>query len=140
MYDVAVSPRCAPLMAMLLGVALGSAAARAQGAEPQFPCEPVHGRFYTSNGIPCRLVVFRTRRILAVRNCAELPKPMDRYVSWPMPYRLIYGDYVVCPLETERRGWMRAVKITSASRLVVEDFNPEQLDRVTTYRVTSTWR
>jgi len=56
-----------------------------------------------------------------------------------MEYRVIYGDYVVCPIEAERSGWMRTVKIVSASRLVVVDFDQAQPDHTITYRVKSTW-
>lgn len=41
----------------------------------------------------------------------------------------VFGDYEVCPLERERPGWMRAVCIESASRLVATNWEGKIIER-----------
>jgi hypothetical protein len=83
-------------------------------------CFVAHGRIIVTNGIPYRLWVIGTRRVLALD---EVPREVDDLLALgekegkPMSIS-VFGDYEVCPLEIDRPGWMRAVCIESASHLV----------------------
>ena len=122
----------------------GIAAAAEPSTDPSlgFECYSVHGRFFTSNGIGCRMWIVGTNRIVAIYNCDALPVPMDSYVEPPGPkYVFIYGDYQICPLEAERRGWMRGVKLVAAHHLVVERSTVAYgAKNSVVFRVLSTWQ
>ena len=126
------------LVALVGFIAAPAVALGAKGTAKAADCFSVHARFFTSNGIPCRLWVVGTRRVLSVENCESLPEPMERYVAPPGPaFVVIYGDYLVCPLEPDRPGWMRTVTLRTAERLVVEREHPNGPPEV--FRVKSTW-
>jgi hypothetical protein len=82
-------------------------------------CFKIHGRIEESNGIPLRLWVIGTHRVLAPDDVPpSVAELLD--VGWkqgkPMSIR-VFGDYEGCPLEKERAGWMRAVCVDNASHL-----------------------
>jgi hypothetical protein len=91
------------------------------------PCFAVHARLTFANGAPAaRLLPAHSRRILGVVGgdgdaaAADLlPAAVEAVAKPPTPgsYRDVDGDFRVCPLATERAGWMRPVCIASASRL-----------------------
>ena len=88
-------------------------------------CFTVHGRLTQSNGAPSfRIWRVGTNRILGVvdgdgKDESDNAIPLNvqkvggRYVDIP-----VFGDYVVCPLTSERPGWMQMVCIQSATNLV----------------------
>jgi hypothetical protein len=89
-------------------------------------CFVVHGRLEQSNGVPSfRIWRVGTKRVLGVFDCKgrdESPlaippyvkKLAGEYVSNP-----VFGDFEVCPLTKEHRGWMQMVCIESATHLVL---------------------
>ncbi len=92
-------------------------------------CFSVHGRIIVANGIPYRLWVIGTHRVLApdavpqkVENLLEMDRVHPMSVS-------VFGDYEVCPLEKERPGWIRAVCIEGASHLVATDWQGKIIKR-----------
>jgi|1186.fasta_scaffold1208519_2 hypothetical protein len=107
-----------PLLALLAGA---NPAASADGGFT------IHGRLEQSNGAPSfRIWRAGTKRILGVLDCAgrdespraiplNVQKVAGRYVSVP-----VFGDFTVCPLTGERRGWMQMVCIKRADHLRAE--------------------
>ena len=102
------------------------ASARGQAA---FPCYWVHGRLMAYNGTPTfRLWPSGSKRLLGIvcekRGCGEpeevLPSSLHKY--GPTFGRSMWGDFRVCPLEPERKGWMRMVKMTDARNIAVVDY------------------
>ncbi len=94
-------------------------------------CRTVHGRLFVANGIPLRIWVVGTKRVLAV---AENIEGKDSDPEFVIPASLLYavdfdtqlyGDYVVCPLARERPGWMRSVCVERGDNLVQETFKDD---------------
>jgi hypothetical protein len=92
-------------------------------------CRVVHGRLYVSNGIPLRIWVIGTKRVLAVaeNTVAEdpeflIPATLLRSVDFDTN---LYGDYEVCPLSRERPEWMQWVCVDGGERLVQETFRQD---------------
>ena len=89
-------------------------------------CFKVHGRISISNGIPYRLWIVGTHRILAP-DPNDIPESVENLLELGLHENIstveamsvdVFGDYDVCPLEKNHPGWMRAVCIESASHLV----------------------
>ncbi|HLY55087.1 MAG TPA: hypothetical protein VKS60_05995 [Stellaceae bacterium] len=93
------------------------------------PCFAVHGRLAVYNGSPSfRLSPLRSHRILGVlggdgdaASPTLLPAALRAAMTPAAPGDLnpVTGDFRVCPLATERAGWMQLVCIVSASRVSV---------------------
>jgi hypothetical protein len=92
-------------------------------------CRVVHGRLFVSNGIPLRIWVIGTKRVLAVAD-----NPVAQDPEFLIPAALLrsvdfdtnlYGDYEVCPLSRERPGWMQWVCVERGERLVQETFRQD---------------
>jgi len=94
------------------------------GAESQAaePCFWLHGRLFAANGNPTfRIWPIGTKRILGVSTgeaIGDLPAPVQPLFSSDAFDVDVYGDYQVCPLAPDRRGWMRFVRLVQARRLV----------------------
>jgi hypothetical protein len=87
-------------------------------------CFTVHGRVTAANGIPLRLWVIGTHRVLAPDDVPpSVLSLLDMGWKEGRPMSIsVFGDYKVCPLEGDRPGWMRAVCIESASHLVATNW------------------
>ena len=85
---------------------------------------------YVSNGTPSvRLWVIGTKRILGASDEGEdLPECLLKHLCFGT---FIYGDFLVCPLDRDRPGWMRPVCVESVSELVVEQYDDEDKAHVT---------
>lgn len=87
-------------------------------------CFTVHGRLGLYNGIPLRIWIVGTHRVLSVHNAdgsgidgGWLPsKVRDLLVG--MGEIVVFGDYEVCPLEQRHPGKMQPICVEDASRLV----------------------
>jgi len=95
-------------------------------------CFTVHGRVGAYNGIPMRMWVVGTHRMLNVVEATELnddensaiPASVGTLMALGRPQEIVvFGDYEVCPLEKDQPGRMRAVCIESASNLVAAKWN-----------------
>ena len=123
-----MSPRAAVVSAVILAA---SAAAAAQ--EPAVPCKgapkivgecfSARGRLSVHNGIPIRIWIVGTRRMLGVKDATGggvtvLPE-IQRLLSLGDPMQtVVFGDYEVCPLSRQHPGWMQFVCVESATHLV----------------------
>jgi hypothetical protein len=123
-----VSPTAAVVSAIIL---VASAAAVAQ--EPVVPCKgapkivgecfSVRGRLSVHNGIPIRIWIAGTRRMLGVKDATGggvtvLPE-VQRLLSLGDPMEtVVFGDYEVCPLSKQHAGWMQFVCVESAIHLM----------------------
>jgi len=115
-------------------IALGAAAEGQQAQCMGSPrvidaCFSVHGRVIVTNGIPYRLWVIGTHRVLAPD---EVPQTVEDLLEMDGDHLMsvsVFGDYEVCPLEKERPGWMRAVCLESASHLVATDWRGKIISR-----------
>ncbi len=86
-------------------------------------CFTVHGRIGVYNGIPIRIWVVGTQRMLGVKDATgggiTVRPEIQTLLSQGEPGEtVVYGDYEVCPLSKQHPGWMQFVCIESASRLV----------------------
>ena len=107
----------------------------APDAQPTESCSSVHGHLYVTNGIPVRIWVIGTKRVLAVRNADQLHATIWRYLNLETS---LYGDFLVCPLSPDRPGQMQPVCVQSAERLVAERYNPKT-DKNEVFRLLPTW-
>jgi len=89
-------------------------------------CRTVHGRLFVANGTPStRIWVVGTRRILGVREyygpdggeVVAVPAGVRRALGSNPFLTQVYGDFEICPLSRQRRGWMQSVCVASARRL-----------------------
>ena len=87
-------------------------------------CFAVRGRLGVYNGIPLRIWIVGTHRMLSVRSADTddeedgLPTPALNLLKQGAPGEfVVFGDYKVCPLAKKHAGWMRPVCVESASRL-----------------------
>jgi len=122
-----VSARASVAAALLL-----TASASALAEEPAPPCKgaaavvdacfSVHGRLGVYNGIPIRIWVVGTHRMLGVRDATgggvTVRPEIQTLLSRGEPGEtVVYGDYEVCPLSKPHPGWMQFVCIESAVHL-----------------------
>lgn len=92
------------------------------------PCFVVHGILQGSNGVPAlRLWRSGTKRVLGVVGgdgdpaAADLiPEPLNAQMTTTTPgwLRSVDADFRVCPLATEKAGWMQPVCIVGATHVV----------------------
>jgi hypothetical protein len=92
------------------------AASSQNQARPEYPCFKHHGRMSSgSNGIPTRIWLIGTNRVVAVGGRYTLPENGDRYLDPTTPdYSYIYGDFELCPEEPDVAGTMRHVLLVGA--------------------------
>jgi len=93
------------------------------------PCFKVRGTLSFGVGTPAiRLSPIGSRRILGVfggngdpEDAHAVPRGVSRLVvrNCDVFVNAITGDFLVCPLKTDRPGWMRPICIASASNLAV---------------------
>jgi hypothetical protein len=106
---------------------------------PIEPCTTRHGRFSTQNGITRTIWLIGTTRKVNVTNELTdfLPSGVLRYTEMTSPdHSYIFGDFTLCPIEPDLPGHMRAVCVSNASKLVVQNINHSRPP----FRVRSTWR
>ena len=118
--------------AALVSVLLLGASVTALAEEP-LPCKgaptvvdacfTVHGRLGVYNGIPIRIWVVGTRRMLAVKDATgggiTVRPEIQTLLSLGEPGEtVVYGDYEVCPLSKAHPGWMQFVCVEAAAHLV----------------------
>jgi hypothetical protein len=102
---------------------------------PVEACFTHRGRLSGQNGIAHMIWLVGTKRIVAVDN-TEMPDTLLKYLDMASPdHSDIYGDYKICPLESDRPGYMQSVCVSSASRLVVQDRDRSRPP----VRLLSTW-
>jgi len=87
-------------------------------------CFTVHGRLGVYNGIPIRIWVLGTRRMLGVKDATGggiVVRPeIQKLLSLGEPGdTVVYGDYDVCPLSKAHPGWMQFVCVEGATHLMV---------------------
>ncbi len=102
------------------------------------PCFKHHGRLASYSDISLTIWLIGSTRVGYVANSEKLPSVMQRYLAL-MPWQdhsFIYGDFEICPLEPDKPGHMRTVRITSADNLVVQDVEA----RRPPFRLLSTWQ
>lgn len=111
--------------ALLLGslvIALPIAAPQAEA------CRTVHGRMSLTQGTPSvRTWVIGTKRMLGVvqedESFDQLPgsirRAWDKVPSSELWSHDLYGDFQVCAVTAERRGWMQFVRVEGAKNLQV---------------------
>jgi hypothetical protein len=93
------------------------------------PCFTVHGLLQGSNGVPgIRMWRLGTRRVLGIVGgdgspAADdlVPQPLygEMQTETPGWLRSVDAQFRVCPLATEKAGWMQPVCIVSASHVVL---------------------
>ncbi|HEX7758004.1 MAG TPA: hypothetical protein VF459_00770 [Caulobacteraceae bacterium] len=115
--DAAADCRRVPVVAATCFSKRGPSACPAVSPPP--PCRTVRGRLYGSNGTPgIRLIPSGSRRILGVvggegdpESPTLLPPAVAAAMQPPRPGDLtpIFGEFRVCPLALEKRGWMQPV-------------------------------
>lgn len=112
-----------------LALGIAQAVQSAQNAEYPYGCYWVTGRLFASNGAPgIRLWPRRTNRLLGIvckqRGCGnpeELLPP--KLLKFGLNFdRSLWGDFRVCPLEKEREGWMRMVRLVDGKNITVVDY------------------
>jgi hypothetical protein len=86
-------------------------------------CFSVHGRLGVYNGIPIRIWVVGTRRMLGVRDATgggvTVRPEIQNLLSLGEPAEtVVFGDYEVCPLSRAHAGWMQFVCVEGATHLV----------------------
>ena len=89
------------------------------------PCFTIRGRLFAANGTPgIRIWRIGTKRVLGVVPPEEeiAPKALLDRLSFGTR---IYGDLKVCPLTSDRDGYMQMVCIEAATNLVAETFDPK---------------
>jgi hypothetical protein len=92
---------------------------------------------YGSNGIPTRIWLIGTNRVVAVGGRYTLPENGDRYLDPTTPdYSFIYGDFELCPEEPDVAGTMRHVLLVGAENLVVENILDSSRPP---FKLLSTW-
>ena len=130
--------RAAAALAIVLTSVMGQPARPASTwtcpVPPIESCFTHHGRLSSQNGIPQRLWLIGTKRVVRVDN--ELPPLLQPYLEMTSPrHSYIYGDFVICPVERDVPGHMRRVCVTGARRLVVENLQGTPPP----FRLLSTW-
>jgi hypothetical protein len=122
------------LLTSLAGYAAKPASPWPCPVPPIEPCVTHHGRLSSQNGVPQRLWLIGTRRVVRVDN--EMPPLLQPYLEMTSTrHSYIYGDWVICPVERDVPGHMRSVCVTGAERLVVENVRGTPPP----FRLLSTW-
>ena len=106
-------------------------------AQPVEPCFKHHGRLSSQNGIPLKIWLIGTTRVVGLENdFDELPSLIRKYLGMTSPdHSYIYGDFNICPLETDKPGHLRRVCVVGAEKLVVQNLQGSGPP----FRLLSTW-
>jgi hypothetical protein len=90
-------------------------------------CFKVYGRLSNWNGNPTRRIwIIGTKRVLGIREDTELPRALtSREADFD---NVETGDFEVCPLTRERKGWMQIVCVASASHVKFSKRNSQPTD------------
>lgn len=85
------------------------------GSQPTFTCYSVHARysFYTGDGVRELWPIGSHRKLWVEAGDDSL---MDK-VGLDHPGKALYGDFSVCPLEPDKPGVMRHVRVASWEHL-----------------------
>jgi hypothetical protein len=105
---------------------------------PVEACATKHGRFSTQNGIAQTIWLVGTTRRLSVDNAATdfLPAAAMKYTEMTSPgHSYIFGDFTICPIEADAPGHIRAVCVTAAKNLVVQNTDGSH----PAFRLLETW-
>jgi hypothetical protein len=86
-------------------------------------CFSVHGRLSVYNGIPIRIWIVGTHRMLGVKDATgggvTVRPEIQTLLSQGDPMETaIFGDYEVCPLSKAHPGWMQFVCVESTAHLM----------------------
>lgn len=116
-------------------VAIACAIGTGPGAFARAPCKSdprivstcfrVHGRLGVFNGIPIRIWIVGTNRVLKIRSPDRTrneedglpPDALKLLEQGNAGEFVVFGDYEVCPLAKEHAGWMRPVCVENALHL-----------------------
>lgn len=66
-----------------------------------------------------------TNRLLGLmggEGSAIAPKELGAYIIWGVQ---VFGDFIVCPFEKDKPGWMQPVCIESAKNIRIEDYRED---------------
>ncbi len=119
------------ILALALNISLQAAAADTP-ATKTWPCYWTRGRIWIAQGGPSiRVWPVGTRRVLGIVNPKTGVTDVDETDALPDSVTAVltedvavYGNYHICPIAPERRGWMRFVFIDKvAGKLVVRSRN-----------------
>ena len=104
---------------------------------PVEPCFKRHGRLSSQNGIPFTIWLIGTTRRVGLANGVEwLPESARKYLEMTSPeHSYIYGDFEICPLESDTPGQLRQVCVGGAEKLVIENLQHLRPP----FRLLSTW-
>jgi hypothetical protein len=107
---------------MLIGVCEAAYAQMPKTVREQ-PCYWVHGRYgaYIGSGLR-RIWIIGTTRIVHMWDEDKTPMPpaVDRYHTIKPPRDFLYGDFKICPLESDRPGVSRHIRIRGARNLIYQ--------------------
>jgi hypothetical protein len=123
--------------AILIALPMQSTAANGWAClgKPIEPCVKRHARLSSQNGIPFRLWLIGTSRVMRIDD-TEMPDTVQRYLNMTSEdHSYIYGDFEVCPLEADQPGHIRSACVRSADRLVIQPLRRS----VPPFRLGSTW-
>jgi hypothetical protein len=101
------------------------------------PCFTHHGRLSSQNGIALKIWLIGTTRVVGLDNSGDdLPPLLRKYLDMTSPdHSYIYGDFDICPTESDKPGHLRRVCVAGADRLVVQDVRGVR----PAFRLRSTW-
>jgi hypothetical protein len=104
---------------------------------PVEPCAKRHGRLSSQNGIPLRLWLIGTKRVVALENdVGALPSEIQRYLELTSEdHSYIFGDFTVCPVTPDTPGHMGRACVTGAEKLVIQPLRRAGPP----FRILSTW-
>jgi hypothetical protein len=92
---------------------------------------------YSSGSPSLRIWLIGTKRVVGLEDFT-IPSVIEPYLDATSPeYSFIYGDFEVCPVEPDKPGHMRRVRMVGAQNLVVA--NAQGLQRPP-FRLLSTWQ
>ncbi len=117
------------------GAGAASWQCRAQAVES---CFRHRGRLSSQNGIALKIWLIGTTRVVGLENgVEELPPPVVRkYLDMTSSdHSYIYGDFDICPLESDKPGHLRRVCVAGMEKLVVQNLRGSRPP----FRLLSTW-
>ena len=126
-------------MMFALAVWLAASVSAVAQSPQSFPCFKHHGRLvsYSSGSPSLRIWLIGTKRVVGLED-STIPSVIEPYLDATSPeYSFIYGDFQLCPVEPEKPGHMRRVRMVGAANLVVA--NAQGLQGPP-FRLLSTWQ
>jgi hypothetical protein len=86
-------------------------------------CYQTRGRLQVTNGTPgLRIWKVGTNRILGISGGEQSPIAPEELLEYLRFGVYIFGDFLVCPFEKDKPGWMQPVCIESAKNIRIEDY------------------